>query len=82
MLMTNEQDSLNSVLNDGHPLQEFIVAFDFDYCDVSYEGYRILSRDEISKLSSQLEKDSEVGTLNMPGSWYEEFHISKLDGRI
>ena len=76
--MTDENNSLSSILNDGDSDQEYIVAFDFDYCDVSYEGYRILSHDTISKLASKLEGDFEVGTLNMPGSWSEEFHISKL----
>jgi hypothetical protein len=62
----------------GNDEQEFIVALDFQYCDVNYEGFRIMERGWIRSLLAALETNSKIGTPNMPGSWYEEFDIGLL----
>jgi CO/xanthine dehydrogenase FAD-binding subunit len=62
------------------PDDEFIVQIEFDYCEVNYSGYEILSRAELGKLIAGLRSGVRVGTRNMPGSWYEDFDIGLLDG--
>ena len=59
---------------------EFIVQIAFDYCDVNYSGYEILSKAELGKLIAGLRSGVRVGTRNMPGSWYEDFDIGLLEG--
>lgn len=70
---------INKVANEkGNDEQEFIVALDFRYCDVNYEGFQIMKRGWIRSLLAALETNSKIGTPNMPGSWYEEFDIGLL----
>ena len=64
----------------GDPGDEFIIKVDFDYCDVTYSGYEVVTRAKILKLCKQLDSDRKIGTPNMPGHWYEEFDISRLQG--
>lgn len=64
----------------GDPTDEFIIRIDFNYCDVTYSGYEVMTRAKISKLLKQLDSDRKIGTPNMPGHWYEEFDISRLQG--
>ena len=64
----------------GDPGDEFIIYVDFDYCDVNYSGYEILTRAQVVKLYEQLDTDRKIFTPNMPGEWYEEFDISLLKG--
>jgi len=71
---------LEAISASGDPASQFIVKIDFDYCGVSYVGYQILSRNEIGMLLVGLRSGAQVGTLNMPGDWYEDFDISELDG--
>ena len=58
--------------------RDFIVSLDFYYCDVSYEGYRIMKKREVRNLVAALGTDAKIGTPNMPGDWYEEFDIALL----
>ena len=64
----------------GAPGDEFIVRVNFEYCEVIYSGYQILTRELIVELCEQLETDREIGTPNMPKWWMEEFDISRLKG--
>ncbi|MDB4630649.1 hypothetical protein OAF87_02720 [Akkermansiaceae bacterium] len=68
------------IAEQGAPGDEFIVGVDFNYCDVNYSGYQILTRTQIVKLCKQLDSDRQIGTPNMPGDWWEEFDISELKG--
>ena len=70
---------LEAISASGDPASQFIVKIDFDYCGVSYVGYQILSRNEIGMLLVGLRSGAQVGTLNMPGDWYEDFDVSELD---
>jgi hypothetical protein len=58
--------------------REFIVSLSFEYCDVNYKGYRIMTKREIRDLVAALNTDVKIGTPNMPGEWFEEFDISLL----
>jgi len=58
--------------------REFIVSLSFEYCDVNYKGYRIMTKREIRDLVAALNTDEKIGTPNMPGSWYEEFDMALL----
>jgi len=58
--------------------REFIVSLSFEYCDVSYKGFRIMTKRDIRNLVAALKTDAKIGTPNMPGEWYEEFDISLL----
>jgi hypothetical protein len=71
---------LEAIYAAANPDDEFIVKIDFSYCDVTYDGYQILSGEELGKLLGGLKSGAQVGTPNMPGSWYEEFDISDLEG--
>lgn len=71
---------LEAIYASANPGDEFIVKIDFSYCDVCYNGYRILSGKELGELLAGLKSGVKVGTPNMPGSWYEEFDISDLAG--
>ena len=64
----------------GDDAREFIVGLEFYYCDVNYNGYLIMRRDEIRILLAALETDCKIGTPNMPGDWHEEFDIALLKG--
>jgi hypothetical protein len=59
---------------------EFIVHIDFDYCEVNYSGYQILSKAELGKLIAGLRSGAQVGAHNMPKHWEEDFDIGLLDG--
>ena len=71
-------NTLPSILNDGDFDQEFIVGVNFEFTEVTYRGFQIMTRSEIQSLQNALENDREIGTPNMPEEWYEEFHISEL----
>ena len=58
--------------------REFIVSLSFEYCDVKYNGFRIMKKGEIRSLVAALNTGAKIGTPNMPGEWYEEFDISLL----
>ena len=58
--------------------REFIVSLSFEYCDVKYNGFRIMKKGEIRSLVAALSTGAKIGTPNMPGEWYEEFDISLL----
>ena len=64
----------------GAPGDEFIVRVNFEYCEVIYSGYQILTRELIVELCEQLETDRQIVTPNMPGEWWEEFDVSDLKG--
>lgn len=71
---------LEAIYNAANPNDEFIVKIDFSYCDVSYDGYQILSEEELGILLDGLRSGAQIGTPNMPGSWYENFDICNLEG--
>jgi hypothetical protein len=58
--------------------REFIVSLSFEYCEVKYNGFRIMKKGEIRSLVAALSTGAKIGTPNMPGEWYEEFDISLL----
>ena len=58
--------------------REFIVSLSFEYCDVKYNGFRIMKKGEIRSLVAALSTGAKIGTPNMPGEWHEEFDISLL----
>jgi len=58
--------------------REFIVSLSFEYCGVSYRGFRIMTKREVRNLAAALKTGVKIGTPNMPGDWYEEFDISLL----
>ena len=58
--------------------REFIVCLSFEYCDVKYNGFRIMKKREIRSLVTALNTGAKIGTPNMPGEWFEEFDISLL----
>ncbi len=59
---------------------EFIVQIEFDYCEVNYSGYQILSKAELGKLIAGLGSGAEVAASNMPKHWEENFDIGLLEG--
>jgi hypothetical protein len=71
---------LDAICTSGRPDDEYIVQLNFSYCDVKYSGYRILTCKELGYLLAGLRSGVEIGTPNMPGSWYEEFEIGLLEG--
>lgn len=74
-----DKDLIEIISNEGEPEDEFIVGIDFYYCDVTYSGYQIVDRSTVKILWDELQKDREVYTPNMPGSWNEEYDISLLE---
>ena len=70
--------NISKISKDGNKEDEFIVKLDFYYCDVTYEGFLILNRCEISELLEALDGERKLYTPNMPGDWWEEFDISLL----
>ena len=58
--------------------RESIVSLSFEYCDVKYNGFRIMKKGEIRSLVAALNTGAKIGTPNMPGEWFEEFDISLL----
>ena len=74
-----DNDLINIISNEGDPEDEFIVGIDFYYCDVTYSGYQIVDRSTVKILWDELQKDRQVYTPNMPGSWNEEYDISRLE---
>lgn len=75
-----DPNDLDTVYASGNPDDEYIVKIDFSYCDVTYSGYQILTCNELGELLSGLRSGAQIGTPNMPGSWYEEFDVAELDG--
>ncbi len=63
---------------EGDPDREFIVALSFYFCEVSYSGFRVMSRDQIRKLVRGLDSGAKIGAENMPGSWDEEFDVGLM----
>jgi len=63
---------------EGDPDREFIVALSFYFSEVSYSGFRVMSRDQIRKLVRGLDSGAKIGAENMPGSWDEEFDVGLM----
>jgi hypothetical protein len=64
----------------AEPNEEFIVSIDFTYCDVNYNGYKIVSCKNLGALIYGLKIDEEIGTSNMPGDWFGTFPMEMLRG--
>ncbi|MDA8736362.1 hypothetical protein N9M57_03170 [Opitutales bacterium] len=73
-----KDSNISEISKGGNQEDDFIVKLDFYYSEVTYEGFLILSRREISELLEALDGERELYTPNMPGDWCEEFDISLL----
>lgn len=71
---------LDAIFASANPDDEYIVKVGFSYCDVRYSGYKILTCKELGELLLGLRSGVQIGTPNMPCSWYEEFDIGLLEG--
>ena len=64
---------------EGDDDREFIVGVDFVWgSEVSYNGFRIMSRQEIRNLFEALQKDAEIQAPNAPEHFEEETHVENL----
>ena len=54
---TIDEELIKKISNEGDSQNEFIVAIDFEYCDVTYSGYQIVSSSDVEKLWNELQKD-------------------------
>jgi hypothetical protein len=72
------ENKLKTAATTGNPEDEIIVGQDFDYCDISYKGYQIIKRKDLSRLVQIVESGGEVFAMNAPGNWEEEFDLSLM----
>ena len=65
--------------SEGDDDREFIVGVDFDWRgEVSFNGFRIMSRQEIRSLLEALQKDAQIQVPNTPEYYEEETHVESL----
>ena len=80
--MNNEENkellSLKEITSQGYSYDELIVALNFEYDGTTYQGRRIMSRDELGKLCAGLMVNREITIPNNRGGYYD-LHVSTLD---
>lgn len=74
----NELLNLKKITNQGYGHDELIVALNFDYLGITYQGRRIMTRDELGKLCTGLMANREITIPNNRGEYYD-LQVSKLD---
>ena len=69
LIMANAQDQLT---------KELIIEVSAEYADVYYQGFEIMNDRRFQLLKKAVTLDFEIYAPNMPGSWEENFSVTRL----
>ena len=59
-------------------IKELIIEVSAEYADVYYQGFEIMTDRRFQLLKKAVTLDFEIYAPNMPGSWEENFSVTRL----